>query len=183
MRLVDGEKRHGNVRNKRQKALVFEPLRRDIQKLILLACGFGVSLPQLFERQGAIEKGRRNARLRERRDLILHERDERRDDDREPRQHKRGDLVADRFSAARRHDTQNVPAGQNRVDERLLPAAEGTVTKELFQQRPFFQSQSLIAQPPHRSVTAESICDTSQISSSSGSWSSSNALSASSKMA
>ena len=71
--LVDGEKRHGNVRNKRQKALVFEPLRRDIQKLILLACGFGVSLPQLLERQGAIEKGRRNARLRERRDLVLHE--------------------------------------------------------------------------------------------------------------
>ena len=48
--------------------------------------------------------------------------------------------IADRFSAARRHHTQNVPAGQNRVDERLLPAAEGTVTKELFQQRPFFQS-------------------------------------------
>ncbi len=73
MRLVNGEKRHGNVRNKRQKALVFEPLGRNIQKLILLLRGFRVRFAQLLERQGAIEKGRRNARLRERRDLILHE--------------------------------------------------------------------------------------------------------------
>ena len=132
-----GEKRHGNVRNKRQKALVFQPLGRNIQKLILLLRGFRVRFAQLLERQGAIEERRRNTRLRERRDLILHERDERGDDDREPRQHERGNLIADRLSAARRRHAQNVPAGQNRADERLLPTSEGAATKAFFQQRPF----------------------------------------------
>ena len=70
---------------------------------------------------------RGNARALERCDLILHQRDERRDDERDARQEQRGDLIAERLAPARRHDAQRIAPRENGVDEFLLPRAKRAV--------------------------------------------------------
>ena len=52
--------------------------------------------------------------------LVIHEGNERRQHEREPRQGERRDLVADGFPSSRRHDAERVASGENRVDELVL---------------------------------------------------------------
>ena len=49
--------------------------------------------------------------------LVLHEGDERRDDERQARQDHGRELIAERLSGAGRHDGENVPAGEHRAHE------------------------------------------------------------------
>ena len=60
----------------------------------------------------------------EARDLVGHQRDERRDDDREVLAHQRRELVAERLAGARRHDHQDVAPGQRGPHRILLTGAE-----------------------------------------------------------
>src|SRR5262249_44313363 len=86
----------------------------------------------------AVITGRRHAVADERVDLILHERDERRDHHREPFSHERGGLKANRFPAARGQDDERVAAGKNRVHRFLLQRSErgvAPVALEHFEQR------------------------------------------------
>ena len=48
--------------------------------------------------------------------LVLHQRDQRTDDHRQPREHQRGQLVDERLAAARRHDDQRVSSAEYGVD-------------------------------------------------------------------
>ena len=57
-------------------------------------------------------------------DLVLHQGDQRRDDDGEPAKHQSGNLVDQRLPRAGRHDGEDVLAGKQRVDGFLLPGAE-----------------------------------------------------------
>ena len=52
--------------------------------------------------------------------LVLHQRDQRRDHDRDALEHQRGKLVAQRLAAARRHDDQAVLPGERRRDGLFL---------------------------------------------------------------
>jgi hypothetical protein len=69
--------------------------------------------------------GRRNAVAAELRHLVAHERDQRRHHHGEPVAQQRGQLIAQRFPAAGRHDGQHVAAREHRVDDLALAGAEG----------------------------------------------------------
>jgi hypothetical protein len=71
----------------------------------------------------------------ERVDLVLHERDERRDDERQVVAHERGKLVAERLPGAGRHDDEHVARGwpDGRPDGLLLARAEGVEAEVLAQ--------------------------------------------------
>ena len=57
-------------------------------------------------------------------DLVLHQGDQRRDDQRQAVQGQGGQLVAEALSAAGGHDAQAILPGQDRRDDFLLPMAE-----------------------------------------------------------
>ena len=62
-------------------------------------------------------------------DLVLHQRDERRDNHGQTVEQQRRDLVAQRFAAAGGHDRQRVAAGQDVLDHFALQRAEGVVAE------------------------------------------------------
>ena len=66
-------------------------------------------------------------------DLILHQRDQRRDDEADAVAHERRDLIAQRLAAARRHQHERVAPGQRRRDDGLLLAAEARVAEHVAQ--------------------------------------------------
>ena len=73
------------------------------------------------------------ARL-ERVDLILHQRDERRDDDRELGQDHRRHLIAERLSSARRQHHERVASGEDGLDGGFLSRAKRRIA-EVFVKR------------------------------------------------
>ena len=65
--------------------------------------------------------------------LVLHQRDERGDDQRQVRPHQRGQLVAERLARAGRHDHEHVAVRQRRADRVLLPGPEALEAEQLVQ--------------------------------------------------
>ena len=66
-------------------------------------------------------------------DLILHQRDERRNDQRNAWKEQRGQLIAERLSATGRHHNDHVLAGQHGFDYVGLPFAEAAETEVAFE--------------------------------------------------
>ena len=91
----------------------------------------------------AVQAGRRNARIAQRRDLILHQRDQRRNDNCQPAHQHRRHLIADGFSGAGRHDAEHIAAGKDPVDQLFLTVPE-TVISEIFLQDPLRSQQHSI---------------------------------------
>ena len=58
-------------------------------------------------------------------DLVLHQGDQRRDDQRQPVQHQGRQLVAEAFAAAGGHDAQAIASCQHGRNDLLLAVAEG----------------------------------------------------------
>ena len=86
-------------------ALADQPLGRDVEQAIASLAQAGDDVRLLVRRERAVVERRRHAVADERVDLVLHQRDERRDDDRETRPHERRRLEAQRLAAAgRQHD-------------------------------------------------------------------------------
>jgi hypothetical protein len=77
--------------------------------------------------------------------LILHEGDERGDNDGEAGPDEGGELEAEGFAAAGGQDGHNIPAGEGIADDLLLERPEGTETEDLFQGR-----EELFAMKRHR---------------------------------
>ena len=81
MRLVDGEQRDLVARQQRQRALLHEPLGRDVEQVeragreLALDCVLRRAVERRIEERGF------DADVAQRVDLILHQRDQRRDDD------------------------------------------------------------------------------------------------------
>jgi hypothetical protein len=67
--------------------------------------------------------------------LVLHQGDQRRDDQREVGPHQRGELVAERLARARRHHDQHVAVGQCGVDRLALARPERREAEQLAQRR------------------------------------------------
>ena len=88
-----------------------------------------------LEREARDRFGVAALRLPQRLHLVLHERDERRDDDAGARPDKRGDLVAQRLAAAGRHQDQRVAAPDDVLDDLLLLPAERLVAEHAVQDR------------------------------------------------
>ena len=84
--------------------------------------------------QGRIEKGGRNAQFVQCADLVLHQRNQRRDDQRRTVAQQRGYLVAQRLAAAGGHQHQRIAAGQHRVDGGALLTAKLVVAEDSAQE-------------------------------------------------
>ena len=56
--------------------------------------------------------------------LVLHQRDERTDDDRQTLEHQRRQLIDERLTAAGRHDDERVAAREHRLDRLPLVLSE-----------------------------------------------------------
>ena len=131
VRLVHRHKRNGRALSKRAEFRRAQPLRRDIDDLITPLRRPLQRERNLPRRERRIDIGRWNARLNERRHLILHQRNQRRHDDRQPRRHQRRNLIADRLARARGHHAQRVPPADERGDQLLLTGAERIVSEIL----------------------------------------------------
>jgi hypothetical protein len=124
MGLVDGEELDAGAGEQARRAGGGEALGRHVEELqAALVEGLEDGLA-LVGRIGGGERPGRNAGLRQRADLVAHERDERRDDEGDAVAHQGGQLVAERLAAARRHDREDVAAGGDRLDDLGLAGAE-----------------------------------------------------------
>ncbi len=126
VRLVDGEQRERELREHAfDEGFRREALRRDVEQLHLAGEHHVDAAAVLFGVEVRGEVRRRDAARGERRDLVGHERDERRDHDGDARQIDGGLLEAHALAAARRRDDEHLPvAFHERIDGFALPVVE-----------------------------------------------------------
>ena len=127
MRLVDRDQRDRQRPADLDEPLADKPLRRDIDDLVDAVRHIVERLVVLSIGKRAVEICRANAGGRQRVDLILHQRDQRRDDQRDPVKQKPGHLIANRLSGAGRHDRQRVAPVEDTVNNLLLSRAKPLV--------------------------------------------------------
>ena len=111
-----------------------EPLGRDVEQPegpIGEPAPDGFPLP-VFQR--AVQRGRRDTPSGCGRDLILHERDQRGDDEGEAARDQRRHLEANRFPPAGGQYRQGIPAGEHGGDDRPLGGAKVAVTEMVAQE-------------------------------------------------
>ncbi len=121
---VDGEKRDGHLLEPTQRIGAGEALGRKIKQTISSGAGVADDFGLLVVTEKAIQDGGGDSHLRELRGLVLHERDQRRDDDRGALGNYCGQLVAERLASASRHDDAGVASGEQACG-RLALAAGG----------------------------------------------------------
>ena len=90
--------------------------------------------PLFLGRQGAVQLGRLDAQVEQFFSLVFHQGNQWRNHDGGAGQQLGGNLVAQRFAAAGRHDGQGVLAIENTVDHVLLAAAQALDVKHTAQQ-------------------------------------------------
>ena len=127
VRLVDGDELHVALREQRQEpvaALADQPLRRHVEQPVAPLAQAGRHRRLLVRAERAVVERRRHAVADERVDLILHQRDERRDDHAQPRPHQRRRLEAERLAAAGRQHDDRVAAREDGVHRLALQRTE-----------------------------------------------------------
>ena len=131
VRLVDGEQRQPPVLVHRGQGFEHgvhdEALGRDVQKVEFTHPQGPLRFSCLNFIQTGIQKTCLHAQLPERCHLVLHQGDERRDDERGALAQQRRQLVAERLAAAGGHQHQRVAAAGDVGDDRFLGAAEFAV--------------------------------------------------------
>ena len=142
VRLVHRRQRNLQPAHHLEKALVFQPFGRGVNELIFAPAQSGADPAVFVGIHGAVEECRGNPRFFQRGHLVLHQRNQRGYDQRQPRKKESGDLIAEGFPAAGGHDPEAVPAGQDAVDQLFLPAAERTVS-EIFSDNGVFVHRTL----------------------------------------
>ena len=124
MRLVDREQRERQARQPIHRAVAQQPLGRDIQQIELLLDQVARDAARLGRIELGVQRAGRHANLPQRRDLVVHQRDQRRDDHGGAGPAQRRHLVADALAAAGRHQHQCVATGDDVVDHLFLLAAK-----------------------------------------------------------
>ena len=125
MRLVDGEQRDRRPRQLGEEALVVEPLGGDVEELQAAGAEAVGDVARLGVLEARVEPRRVDALADEGVDLILHQRDQRRDDDRDAVEQQRRQLVAEALAGAGREHRERRAAGEQRLDDALLTGPEG----------------------------------------------------------
>ncbi len=137
VRLVDGEQRDAvpvvQCREQLPERGSQRPLRSDVEQVEIAGRGGPGHCPRVLGVQGGVEEGRPHAQQAQRLDLVLHERDERRDHDRRAGPHQGGDLVAQRLAATGRHQDECVPAADHVVHDLGLRAPKRLEPEHLAQ--------------------------------------------------
>ena len=135
VRFVDGEQRQPRaalqVVEQAQAAIGQQSLGRDVQQVDVAGAQAPLDRRRLGAAQRRVEEGRTDADFIERRHLVLHQRDERRDDDTDAGARQRRNLVAQGLAAPRGHEHQRIEAVEHGRDHLLLEAAEAVVAEDL----------------------------------------------------
>ena len=129
MRLVDGEEIEADPPQPLDETLIREALRRDVEQRGLAADEVEVAGVLLVAAEVRVDERCRDADLLQPLDLVLHEGDQRRHDERPPRI-EGGEDVAQALAAARRHNRENVAVVEEAQDIGLA-ATEVRVTEDL----------------------------------------------------
>jgi hypothetical protein len=151
MRLVHRHQTDPRLTRKAEEVGRLQTLGRHVEQLVASRTGVAQHLRALCGRKRAVEKGHRHTRVRQRAHLILHQRNERRYNERQPRkgrhgarrgrrdrrrrrapfscQRQRGYLVAQGLPRAGGHDPQTVFAREQALNQLPLPLAKPRVTK------------------------------------------------------
>ena len=128
VRLIDRQERNIRPFGRRDEAGRPKPLGHDVHQTELPGLHAGHAVALLLGRKRPINKGNRDPKGPERIDLILHQCNQRRNDERHARKRQCGKLVAQTFPPARRHDAERVPPLQHGAYDLLLT---GTKTREV----------------------------------------------------
>ena len=133
MRLVDGEQRYPHPRNGFHETRAAKALRRDVQQVVDARPARLQPFLLLARRQRTVDVGGGDALRLQSVYLVLHQGDERRNDQRAALPQHRRQLVAQGFAAAGRHDGQNVAPLQHRFDNGGLTGPKIAVPEALGQ--------------------------------------------------
>ena len=134
VRLVDGDERRVRLGQEAAEPGHGETLRRDVQQLRPPLEDAALRVGGLLRRERAVDVARADAVRVQRVHLVLHQRDQRRDDERGPVEHQRGELVAERLPAAGGHQREAVLPVEDVRDDVLLHRAEPVVAEAVFQE-------------------------------------------------
>ena len=124
VRFVDGKETDPCSLEHRFRIAERQPLGRDVKKPQAPICNRVEKSGRFIAAVRRIESACRNSIGLQLRDLIAHQRDQRRDDDGQSVPQKRGQLIAKRLAAARRHHREHVPPIEDRADNIILARAE-----------------------------------------------------------
>jgi hypothetical protein len=125
VRLVDRHQRRAQLREPLERAADRQPLGRDVDHAVAPLEEPALALSPLLGRHRGRQERRRDPALCQAAHLIFHQRDQRRDDDARPLEHRGGELVAERLSAAGRRDHQRAARAHEDLLDRLeLPRPE-----------------------------------------------------------
>ena len=124
MGLVDRQQLDPRRADRIAKTPAAEPLRRHVNQAEL--AGRHPIQPRILLRRGqrAVDEAHRQTQRLKLIHLVLHQGDQRRDDQRQAIQGQGGQLVAEALSPAGRHHAQTILPGQDGRDDFLLPLAE-----------------------------------------------------------
>ncbi len=125
MRLVDREQRERDAREPVERAVAEQAFGRDIQQVERALRQITRDLARLVRIKLRVQRAGGDADLTKCRDLIVHQRDQRRDDDRGARPAQRRHLVAQALAAPGRHQHQRIPARHDMTHHGFLGAAKG----------------------------------------------------------
>jgi hypothetical protein len=124
VRLVDGDHGQGHAGQTLQHGGLHEPLRGEVEQVELAAVDPRPGLRPRVRIGHGIQPRRGDPGLGQRRHLVGHQRDQRRDDQANPRPHQRGDLVAEALAAAGRQHRHGAAARQHLGDHVALKPPE-----------------------------------------------------------
>jgi len=124
--LVDSEQRHPSLFEQVLETRREQALRGDVEQFQLAGDEFALDLHCRRTVEAGIEEGRGDAQFLQRRDLVLHQRDQRRHHHRTALAQQGRNLETQRLAAAGGHQHQRVATRHQRVDDgRLLAAKRG----------------------------------------------------------
>jgi hypothetical protein len=131
--LVDREKLGLERRQKRLEVRREEPLGGDVEQSVEADLELADDLTLVGGAERAVQHRCVDPLVAQLLDLILHQRDQRRDHDRQPAGDRRGELIAQRFARPRRHNAQHVLAAQDVLDHLPLGRAELIKAEEVLE--------------------------------------------------
>ena len=129
VRFVDSEEGDADPVEQRQRAIAHQAFGGDVEEVERARAGVGLDRPDFVESKRRVQVRSAHARLPQRLHLVLHQCDQRRDDDRDTVAEKGRDLVAERLAAAGGHDHEAVAAACDMLDDRFLLVSEHAVSE------------------------------------------------------
>ena len=135
VRLVDSEKGQFRAGDRLEEGRVPESFGGNVHELVVAVRHRREAEVHFVGRDGRVEEGGGDVAFFECGDLILHQGDERRDDERRAREEEGGELVAEGLTGAGRHDDDGVASVDDLFDGLVLPVSEGVIAEVAFQRR------------------------------------------------